>query len=310
MSVMDSSAIGSSSDAKSAQAGLWAAFDKTRLCHLIMEQIPRFAARPYIHNGTALAAALRYGIDHSLKGDFCWSLCFEPDFLRALIREGFLPICSELGGGTGLFVLLPKLHEQRCVLHFDNLHVSRRVHRRIRHGDYTLTANDSFCDVMAGCVAQHGVSWLYPPLRKALQQLADSPNGRCTETSDNPQPRMCCFALWHGGELVAGDFGAVVGSVYTSFSGFFTVSGAGCVQIVLTAKLLQAAGFAWWDMGGEHAYKLGYGATLLPRASFLVEFREQRCRPNGLDTLLASHVSERFSGAELMAIDVPCAPRR
>ena len=50
-----------------------------------------------------------------LDGDFCWSLSFETAFLRALCYEGFLPICCELGGGSGLYVLLPKLHVQRCV---------------------------------------------------------------------------------------------------------------------------------------------------------------------------------------------------
>ena len=55
--------------------------------------------------------------------------------------------------------------------------------------------------------------------------------------------------------------------------------------MVLTAKLLAAAGFAYWDMGQEHQYKLGLGATMEPRQAFLERFREARRRPNLLDEM-------------------------
>ena len=61
------------------------------------------------------------------------------------------------------------------------------------------------------------------------------------------------------------------------------------MQMAFTAQLLQRAGFDWWDMGQEHAYKLSMGAKLLSRTDFLRRFHELRQKENGLADLLASH---------------------
>ena len=125
------------------------------------------------------------------------------------------------------------------------------------------------------------------------------------------------------GELVAGEFGAVCGRNYTSFSGFYRKQSAGSVtlthkatdrtpyliciftlaltptllqvQMALTAQVLKAAGFAYWDMGQGHAYKLSYGANLLPRDVFLDLFRAERARSHKLNTLIEQH-SDGFRG--------------
>jgi len=314
-----------------ALTGQWANVDICNLRRLITQQIPRFSKRPYITDARALGVALDSRLEDELEGDFCWSLCFDPAFVRALIHEGFIPIACELGGGTGLFVLLPKLHEERCVLRFDDMHVPRRVRRRAR--DYTLRLDTPFAEVIAGCLAQHGGSWLHEPLTHAFAQLAhdwaglrksngvvggsidgvadDGNRGREARPlslgqldSDKRvqarEVRLCCFGLWRDGVLVAGEFGAVCGCVYTSYSGFYKVAGAGSVQIALTAQLLQAAGFSWWDFGQGHAYKLAHGAQMVPRAKFIHDFRSQRHRANELSELVAQ-CGCHFGGDELLA---------
>ena len=136
----------------------WDHVDRSLLCQLV-RQLQRFNERPYIEDEHALEDAIACGtLERSLEGDFCWSLCFTPDFLAALCYEGFLPICCELGGGTGLFVLLPKLHAERCVLRFADMHISRRTRRHAKQ--YTLTISEAFDDVLKGCIAQHGTSSL------------------------------------------------------------------------------------------------------------------------------------------------------
>ena len=110
---------------------------------------------------------------------------------------------------------------------------------------------------------------------------------------------MCSFALWHDGQLIAGEFGALVGKSYTSYSGFYRMDGAGAAQMALTAMVLERAGFEFWDMGQEHEYKLKHGASLVPRHVFLDGFRRARCGLNGLDALARQH-GGRFSGEELM----------
>ena len=112
---------------------------------------------------------------------------------------------------------------------------------------------------------------------------------------------MVSFELWQDGKLVAGEFGSMTGCSYTSFSGFHRVDSAGSVQMAMTARLLQRAGFDFWDMGQEHAYKLRVGAAMEPRDAFLRRFRDARARPSRL-AALAARGGGRF-GAELLGGD-------
>ena len=70
--------------------------------------VPRPTHRYHLlHDSEDLASAMAGGLAETLKGDFCWSVCFKPSFFCHLMREGFLPICCSLG--DDLHVLLPKV---------------------------------------------------------------------------------------------------------------------------------------------------------------------------------------------------------
>jgi Leu/Phe-tRNA-protein transferase len=302
----------------------WCNLPKERVVQLITAQIPRFRTRPYLADARALVDALANGLATHLSGDFCWSLNFSASFVAALCYEGLLPICCELGGGTGLYVLLPKLHAERCVLSFDALHIPKKVRKRARR--HVLTCGQAFDAVLDGCLRQHGESWLYPPLRRALCELAGPEHAvalasardadaavahaprfalpsaplrpsasrrggtaRATPGADGGGAgvvRMCSFELWREGRLVAGEIGCAVGCSYTSFSGFHAEPSAGSVQQALTARLLARAGFCHWDLGQEHAYKLAMGAVMVPRADFLGRLHAARCSGSRLEQVL------------------------
>ncbi|KAJ1481377.1 hypothetical protein T484DRAFT_1807539, partial [Baffinella frigidus] len=48
--------------------------------------------------------------------DFCWSSCFDAQFIAALMYQGYLPTAHGPLDGPHEHVLLPKLHQQRCVM--------------------------------------------------------------------------------------------------------------------------------------------------------------------------------------------------
>jgi Leu/Phe-tRNA-protein transferase len=83
--------------------------------------------------------------------------------------------------------------------------------------------------------------------------------------------------------LVAGELGYVVGGVYTSLTGFSLrdagAASAGAVQLLATARLLDANGFALWDLGMGMAYKTDLGAADVPRADFICALRKHRGAP-------------------------------
>ena len=120
-------------------------------------------------------------------GDFCYSTCFHPQLLTQLMAEGFLPIAA------GPRILLPKLHEFRCVVPLvhaadmmdgpttggssssnssssSRLHVSKSTRKKAKR--FAISANSAFDNVVRLCHAQHGAhSWLHPPLVQALQDM-------------------------------------------------------------------------------------------------------------------------------------------
>jgi len=293
----------------------WAEMEREALARLILDQLPRFRSRLYLADAEALAQLLRRSpMAEVMSGDYAWSLCFEPAFVASLCWEGFLPICSELGGNgaPGLFVLMPKLHTHRCVLEPSAMHIPRKVRKRA--SAYRLTVGQAFEAVVDGCAAQHRPSWLFPPLRAALSALSAPSSLRGV---GGATPCFVTFELWtrppdgctEPAQLVAGDLGCVVGRSYTSFSGFHTASGSGSVQLALTGALLQRAGFGWWDLGQEHGYKSGLGAAAVPRSQFLRTFRRLRAERNRLaevvgpggDASEASALPPRAASAEAAA---------
>jgi Leu/Phe-tRNA-protein transferase len=124
-------------------------------------------------------------------GDFCYTPHFHHSIIVQLMAEGFLPIAT-----TGM--LLPKLHEQRCVVlntagtvgstdtaspvlpplalpsplpsTSPSLHVSKQARKKARR--FFMSVNTAFDDVVEGCRQQHGVNcWLYPELVQAFRAM-------------------------------------------------------------------------------------------------------------------------------------------
>ncbi len=88
--------------------------------------------------------AITNHLAQSGAGDFTWSNDFSPGWLASLMRFGFLPMVKIIkiiilhflnkyfsspqatnAGPNGLTALLPKLHQERCVLRIDSMHIQR-----------------------------------------------------------------------------------------------------------------------------------------------------------------------------------------
>ncbi|MDR2136000.1 MAG: GNAT family N-acetyltransferase [Treponema sp.] len=224
----------------------------------------------------------------SYQEEFCLALDFSPAFIARLMAAGFLvmSVVPEDAGPDDA-ILLPEMHLERSVLFFDKLHESRSARRLIPRyelrvdglGRETEAAPGGpflFDTVLERCAQVHGEDWLTPCLRRgfhALRRAQDPGNG------PSPEPRMVSFGLYREGRLVAGEFGAAVGRVYTSYSGYKDENSAGTVQLILTGRLLRDRGFAFWDLGMLLPYKGGLGAQTLSRREFLERFREAQNGP-------------------------------
>lgn len=198
----------------------------------------------------------------SLRGDFCWTPCFAPEFVAGLMRHGFLPIATPINGPSKI-VLLPKLHARRSCISLDQFHVRRKTKHEGRALRFSV--DQAFDAVAAGCVEEHGQNWLYPPVVDCLRamHLAKGAMG----------VRMHSVEVWEGDRVVAGELGYACGGTYTSMTGFHTTRGSGMVQLNCLGKLLRDRGFVLWDLGMHLPYKGTLGAANVPRIVFLGRLR-------------------------------------
>lgn len=218
--------------------------------------------------------------------EFCVSPSFDSRFCGQLACAGFLLMSARFDGAT---LLLPKLHATRAVLRFEDLRVPRSARRLLSR--YELRPNADFDRILQRCAEVHGDDWLTDELLavfSALHRPGDPADSRPVPSDAvdpsaaiRPVPehaRFISFGLYRQGVLVAGEFGSVVGGAYTSYSGYREENSAGTVQLLLAARWLAGAGFAFWDLGMPMEYKTRLGARDLRRAEFLALFRTARLR--------------------------------
>ena len=213
------------------------------------------------------------------------------DTVTSVARAGFMPMAtmawdgivddaSESGLVPGtpkvqparspLFILTPKLHYQRCLLHPAAAHITRTVRRESSR--YLFSMNHAFDAVLGNCVGRHGDGWLVPDLVRSFSVLH-------SQRMDSPVAFVSAEVWTDAGtgeaglpaspRLVAGEIGYLIGSVYASLTGYSSVSGAGSVQLGALGAFLAGAGVGIWDLGMSLGYKHALGGRVYGRQEFL-----------------------------------------
>jgi Leu/Phe-tRNA-protein transferase len=225
--------------------------------------------------------------------EFCLAAEFDPPFIADLMKAGFLIMSTKLEneprgdetdpGIPPRYILLPKLHLLRSALFFPELRIKKSLRRFLpryelrvdgrplgdlkdMHALFSLPAGPAsdFEFILERCVAVHDDAWLTPPLRECIRQIRANPGFPVRPVS---------FGVYRNGELRAGEFGILAGKVYTSYSGYYDEDNAGAVQMVLTARFLEALGAPFWDLGMPLDYKAHLGARNLDPFQFVELFR-------------------------------------
>jgi len=137
------------------------------------------------------------------------------------------------------------------------------------------------------CVKIKGENWLCPNLQRTFTYLH--------KNSDKYRAKFISFEVWDSTtqELVAGELGYMVGSIYTSLSGAYVRSRTGNLQLCATGKFLEQKGICWWDFEMSHPYKLALGASEIPRPDWAQTYKEFRDLPF-VDLTLQKTASKTF----------------
>ncbi len=199
---------------------------------------------------------------------------FFPDPVRGTL-DGIVAMGDELNVQTLIeaysFGIFPWPHpdlpclwfcpDQRGVLDFKNLHISRSLQKFLRNTTLKVTFNKAFDQVMTGCAetARPGQSstWITSPLLKAYGEFHKMGYAHSVE-------------VWNASEeLVGGVYGVYVAGSFSGESMFFRESNASKLALVRLIEVLKASGIEWLDIQMITPLTEKLGGVYISKAEFL-----------------------------------------
>lgn len=174
--------------------------------------------------------------------------------LRLAYRMGLFPWFNR---GEPILWWCP---DPRTVLRTEALHVPRSLAKIARRGDYTVTWNRAFADVIAACATtprpgQRG-TWITPAVQRAFLNLHEAGDAVSVEA-------------WKGEQLVGGLYGVLIGRMFFGESMFAHAPDASKVAFVQAVSDLREIGVALIDCQMRTPHLVRFGAEDWPRERFL-----------------------------------------
>ena len=191
----------------------------------------------------------------------------RPERLLAAYRHGCFPWYQE---GQPLLWWSP---DPRTVLFPDELHVSRSLRKRMRHGDYRVTFDKAFAEVIQGCAGPRSYAdgtWITTPMQDAYIRLHEMGVAHSVE-------------VWQQGQLVGGLYGLAMGELFFGESMFSRATDASKVGFVTLVERLREWGFALIDCQMPTRHLESFGARSIPRAAFAEALAMHLDRPSAAD---------------------------
>ena len=204
----------------------------------------------------------------NMKNNYYWTKLWDENLYIQLAKKGFISTSYDTKDSL---LLLPELQYDYAILDFDKLHISKKVKKLIEKNDATLNFNTKFDEVLKNLQKQHKYNWLKDDYAQLMKKLFKNKYENfkliSVELLSNEQ------------ELIAGEIGYIIGTTYTSLSGFSSKSkihnNYGKLQLTLLAKYLQNKGFSFWNLGHPHmTYKQKLGALTYTREDFLKRWQK------------------------------------
>jgi leucyl/phenylalanyl-tRNA--protein transferase len=189
----------------------------------------------------------------------------EPEWLLAAYRQGIFPWPS-----SAVEPMLWFSPDPRCVLRPAEVHVSRRLARKLRQGHFTVRIDSDFEGVMRACgevprAGQDG-TWITEPMVAAYVRLHALGHAHSVET-------------WREGRLVGGIYGVALGGAFFGESMFHRETDASKVAMVALCRRLEAQGGMLLDCQVANDHLVAMGARNVPRERFLAQLAEALALP-------------------------------
>lgn len=150
---------------------------------------------------------------------------------------------------------------ERCVLFFDEFHMSKRLRSRLRQARHTVTFDRDFEAVITACAERRPgkwpVTWITPKLMHAYAALHDA-------------GFVHSFEVWSkDNELVGGGYGVAIGGIFIIESQFAREDNASKIGFSVLNWHLAHWGFVLNDNKNPARHVLEMGFRVIPREDYL-----------------------------------------
>jgi leucyl/phenylalanyl-tRNA--protein transferase len=152
---------------------------------------------------------------------------------------------------------------ERCVLYFDETHISKNLRRLMRQGRYTVSFDRDFEGVIRACAGRRDgkwhVTWITPRIMHAYADLFDAGVAHS-------------FEVWNeAGALVGGGYGVALGRVFFTESQFSRVPNTSKIGFTALNWHLAKWGYRLNDGKWPTPTSLDMGFRTIRRQKFLAE---------------------------------------
>jgi len=173
-----------------------------------------------------------------------------PELLLRAYASGIFPM-AEGRDDPELFWVNPEL---RGVFDIGALHISRSLRRRIHRGDFSVSFNTHFSDVIAAC-ADREETWINDELFTLYQILHTAGYAHSVEIKQNDR-------------LIGGVFGIAIGSAFFGESMFSKATDGSKLALVYLMERLQQGKFTLFDTQFLTPHLASLGAYEISREAY------------------------------------------
>lgn len=163
---------------------------------------------------------------------------------------GIFPM-AETREDDEVFWVDPRL---RGVFPLDDFRISRSLRRRILSGEYTVTFDRAFSDVVAAC-ADRQETWISHRIERLYGGLFALGHAHSVE-------------VWKADELVGGVYGVSIGGAFFGESMFSHLTDASKVGLAYLVDRLKVGGYRLFDTQFLTDHLASLGAIELPRETY------------------------------------------
>jgi leucyl/phenylalanyl-tRNA--protein transferase len=158
--------------------------------------------------------------------------------------------------------------DPRGVLPLGGMHVSRRLRRRLQSGEFRVTIDQAFGEVIDSCAegpGREGGTWITPRMRRAYRRLHAAGHAHSVEVwnARAEQPT-----------LVGGTYGVAIGGLFAAESMFHRQTDASKVAIASLVAHLNARGYRLLDVQQVNDHTATLGAIDIDRDEYLASLVE------------------------------------